>query len=117
MLVFRYGLLTIGSYHGRLLETATSLNYRLDQIYSVRAKRWLDVHGDYTKSWPRHYFFTSTICRFMAFVATANRFEREAIYFDSRIATDTDRLVLFLHQSAPLDANRHEAVRWSGLFG
>ena len=85
----------IGSYHGRLLEAATSLNYRLGQIYKKRDKDWLDVNGDYTKGWPDHYFFNSTIYRFMAFVALANRFEREAIYIDSRIANDTDRLFVF----------------------
>ncbi len=85
----------IGSYHGRLLEAAISLNYRLGQIYSKRDEHWLEVDGDYTKRWPRHYFFNSTIYRFMAFVALANRFEREAIYIDSRIADDTDRLFLY----------------------
>jgi hypothetical protein len=86
---------TIGSYRGRLLEAGTSLNYRLGQIYNKRDKGWLDVRGDYTKRWPRHYFFNSTIYRFMAFVALANRFEREAIYIESRYAEETDRLFLF----------------------
>lgn len=85
----------IGSYHGSLLETAVSLNYRLGQIYRKRDKHWLDVNGDYTKRWPRHHFFNSTVYRFMAFVAVANHFEREAIYIDSRIADDTDRLFLY----------------------
>lgn len=85
----------IGDYHGRLLEAATALNYRLGQIYAKRREHWLDVNGDYTKRWPRHYFFNSTVYRFMAFVALANRFEREAIYIDSRIAGDTDRLFVF----------------------
>ena len=87
--------LKIGGYHGRLLESATSLNYRLGQIYNKRQEHWLEVRGDYAKRWPRHYFFNSTIYRFMAFVALANRFERDAIYIDSRIADDTDRLFLF----------------------
>jgi hypothetical protein len=85
----------IGGYHGRLLEAATSLNYRLGTIYAKRDRRWLDVDGDYARRWPRHYFFNSTIYRFMAFVAVANRFEREAIYIDSRIADPTDRLFVF----------------------
>ena len=85
----------IGAYHGRLLETATSLNYRLGQIYAKRDETWLDVNGDYTKRWPRHYFFNSTIYRFMALVGIANRFEREAIYIDSRIADATNRLFVF----------------------
>ncbi len=85
----------IGGYHGRLLEAATSLNYRLGQIYAKRREKWLDVRGDYTKRWPRHYFFNSTVYRFMVFTALANRFEREAIYIDSRIADPTDRLFLF----------------------
>lgn len=85
----------IGGYHGRLLEAATSLNYRIGQIYKKRDKHWLDVKGDYTKRWPRHHFFNSTVYRFMAFVGLANSFEREAIYIDSRIADDTDRLFLY----------------------
>ena len=85
----------IGGYHGRLLETATSLNYRLGQIYAKRSEHWLNVEGDYTKRWPRHYFFNSTVYRFMAFEGVANHFEREAIYIDSRIAEPTDRLFLY----------------------
>lgn len=85
----------IGSYHGRLLEAAVSLNYRLNQIYDKRAKGWLNVQGEYTKRWPHHQFFNSTIYRFMAFVAVANRFEREAIYIDSRIAGKRDQLFLY----------------------
>ena len=85
----------IGGYHGRLLEAATSLNYRLGKIYEKREHDWLNVNGDYTKRWPRHHFFNTTIYRFMTFVALASRFEGEAIYIDSRIAEDTDRLFLF----------------------
>jgi hypothetical protein len=85
----------IGNYHGRLLEAAISLNYRLGQIYSKRDRHWLDVDGRYTRRWPRHYFFNSTIYRFMAFVALANHFEREAIYIDSRISDETDSLFLY----------------------
>jgi hypothetical protein len=85
----------IGTYHGRLLEASVSLNYRLNQIYDKRAKGWLNVQQDYAQRWPRHQFFNSTIYRFMAFAAVANRFEREAIYIDSRIADKTDRLFLY----------------------
>jgi hypothetical protein len=85
----------IGGYHGRLLETATSLNYRLLKIYEKRDEPWLQADGDYTKRWPDGYFFNSTIYRFMAFVAVANRFEREALYVDSRIGTKTDRLFVY----------------------
>ena len=100
----------IGSYHGRLLETGTALNYRLGQIYKKRSELWLNVSGDYSKRWPRHYFFNSTIYRFIGFVALCNRFEREALYIDSRIADPTDRLFVFYVK----------ALRWTltetGLF-
>jgi hypothetical protein len=41
-----------GDYHGRLLEAATSLNYRLGQIYNKRHEHWLCVQGNYTRRWP-----------------------------------------------------------------
>lgn len=85
----------IGSYHGRLLEAGSALHYRLIQIYDKRHKRWLNVSGRYRERYPRHYFFNSTVYRFMAFAAVANRFEREAIYIDSRFADPTDRLFVF----------------------
>jgi hypothetical protein len=85
----------IGTYQGRLLEAAANLNYRINEIYRSRSKGWLNVSGDYTKRWPRGYFFNSTVLRLITFVALAESFEREAIYIDSRIANPTDRLFLF----------------------
>src|SRR4051812_20390928 len=71
----------IGVYHGRLLETAVSLHLRLGRIYEKRDADWIDVNGIYDpRDWGERYFYPSSVYRFMAFTAIANRFERDAIF-------------------------------------
>ncbi len=84
----------IGTYQGRLLEAAANLNYRINEIYRSRSKGWLNVDGDYTKRWPRGYFFNSTVLRLITFVAVAESFEREAIYIDAVVSTPMCRATL-----------------------
>jgi hypothetical protein len=94
----------IGAYHGRLLESATSLNYRLVNLAANWNEGWLRVNGDYARPLTEdYYYFPTTIYRFMAFAALANRFERAAIFIDSRIAEENDqRFVLYV-----------KAMRWA----
>src|SRR5687767_2951191 len=39
----------IGRYHGRLLNAANSMNYRMWNLYSNEGKGWLDLKGDYSR--------------------------------------------------------------------
>jgi hypothetical protein len=86
----------VGAYHGRLLEAAITLNYRLFNLGKWWKKGWLHVHGDYARPLTEgDYYFPTTVYRFMAFMSLANRFERAAIFIDSRFAEDNDQLFVF----------------------
>jgi hypothetical protein len=85
----------IGEYHGRLLQASTSFSYRITNLLNNADQGWLNVHGDYGRRMEDRYYFRTTVCRFMTLMALAARFEREAIFIDSRIAEPTDRLFLF----------------------
>ncbi|HEY3946080.1 MAG TPA: hypothetical protein VGL78_12705 [Solirubrobacteraceae bacterium] len=92
----------VGGFRGRLLEAATSLNYRLDNLRENRceivgadcSETWLAVGGDYSSPSTERYYFRSTIYRFMALTAIANRFERAAIYVDPRFSEREDELIV-----------------------
>ena len=77
----------IGRYHGRLLQTSNSLNYRFWNLYSNAHAGWLDVGGDYSRS---GYYFISFVHRFLAVCTLIRQFENEAIYVDARIAEKKD---------------------------
>lgn len=93
----------VGGYRGRLLEAATSLNYRLDNLRENRresvggdcSEAWLDVKADYASPSTERYYFRSTVYRFMALIAVANRFERAAVYVDPRFGEPEDELIVF----------------------
>jgi hypothetical protein len=93
----------VGAYRGRLLEAATSLNYRLDNLRENQRKYvgedcsevWLCVNGEFSAPSTERYYFRSTIYRFMALVAVTNRFERAAIYVDPRYGEREDELLVF----------------------
>jgi hypothetical protein len=86
----------VGAYRGRLLEAAVSLNYRLFNLGKWWRQGWLHVDGDYSRPLTEgDYYFPTTVYRFMAFMALANRFERAAIFIDSRFAEKDDQLFVF----------------------
>jgi hypothetical protein len=80
-----------GRYHGRLLNAANSLNYRLWNLYSNHQNEWLKVDGRYEQG---GYYFSSTAHRLMSFFALVRLVESEAILLDARIATKKDFLFL-----------------------
>jgi hypothetical protein len=79
----------VGRYHGRLIEAAERLNYRMWNLYANEPKGWLSVDGDFTRP-EKHYYFASTVYRFLSVMALVRRFESEAIFIDSRIAEEED---------------------------
>jgi len=81
----------IGLYHGRLLEAALDLNYRLVNLCVNWEQGWLDVGGDFQAAPPAHHYLRSTAFRFIRLAGVADRFERTAIVVDARIAAQTDQ--------------------------
>ena len=71
----------IARYHGGLVEHATSWNYRMANMFANVEKGWLGVGGDYRG---RHYYIDSTVHRWLALLALAQRFEAEEIFIDAR---------------------------------
>lgn len=81
----------IGAYHGRLLEAALDLNFRLLNINANWEAGWLNVGGGYQTPPPAQHYLRTTAFRFIRLAGLANRFEREAIVVDARIADGTDQ--------------------------
>ncbi|OGF57084.1 MAG: hypothetical protein A2Z21_05025 [Candidatus Fraserbacteria bacterium RBG_16_55_9] len=90
----------IGSYHGRLLTAANSMNYRFWNFYKNPDRGWLDVGGDYQAP---GYYFVSFVHRFLSVCSLIRQFEAEAMYIDSRIASKTDFIFM----------NYLGAIRWA----
>lgn len=82
----------IGSHHGRLLNAANSMNYRLWNLYANHEKAWLDVSGDYTNQ--DFYYFRSSVYRFLNVCALVRQLEAEAVLLDTRIAQKKDFVFL-----------------------
>jgi len=78
----------IGLYHGRLLNAADSMNYRLFDLYENHEKGWLTRRKYNAMS----DYFHSSVYRFMNVCSLIRQFEREALYVDGRIAEKTDFL-------------------------
>jgi len=81
----------IGRYHGRLVEAADQWRNRMNNLYDHQVERRLAVDGRYDA---RHYYFGTTVYRFMTLAALARQFESEAFYLDARIAEKSDLDVL-----------------------
>jgi len=88
----------IGLHHGRLLNAANSMNYRMWNLYANHDKGWLDVNGDYSD--PKAYYFRSSVYRFLNVCALLRQLDTEAILLDSRIAQKKD--FTFLNYAAAL---------------
>jgi hypothetical protein len=72
----------IGRYHGGLLEYATSWNYRVLNFFQNIHKPWM-VRGAVYRDQP-HYYFHSSVYRFLTVLSLAQQFESEQIYIDAR---------------------------------
>jgi hypothetical protein len=101
---------TIGRYHGRLLQTSNSLNYRLWNLYTNHDKGWLSVDGNYSSA---GYYFLSTVYRFISVFALVRQLETEAILLDARIAEKKD--YTFLNYVAALHWVMTDAALFEGL--
>ena len=88
----------IGRYHGRLLNAANSMNYRLWNFYANQEQGWLYVGGKYGN--PDNYYFRSFVYRFLNIFALIRQLETEAVLLDARIAEKKD--FVFLNYAAAL---------------
>ena len=101
----------IGRYHGRLLNAANSMNYRLWNLYKNWEKGWLDVNGDYANT--ELYYFRSSVYRFLNVCTLIRQLESEAILLDARIAQKDD--FVFLNYAAVLNWVMTDADLIDGL--
>lgn len=76
----------VGTYDGRLLESAADLCVRMSNIIETADPKWLIPRPGN----PPEYFLASTVFRFVALMRLAVAFDREAIYFDPEIASHHD---------------------------
>lgn len=95
----------IGQFHGRLVEAASAMNYRLLNLEKNR-KRYIEEGWLRREKAPLRllrrrrydgygYYYRTTVARFLMLAALSNKFEHEALFIDSRIAEPTDRTFLF----------------------
>lgn len=82
----------IGRHHGRLLNAANSMNFRMWNLYTNHDKNWLDANGNYAD--PAFYYFRSTVYRFLNVCALVRVLETEAVMLDARIAPEKDFVFL-----------------------
>lgn len=101
----------IGRYHGRLLNAATSLNYRLWNLYAHHDRGWLNVNGVYYQG--AGYYFVSTVYRFLSVFALIRQLETEAVLLDRRIAEKKD--YTFLNYAAALHWVMTDVALFDGL--
>lgn len=101
----------IGRYHGRLLNAANSMNYRLWNLYKNWKKGWLDANGDYTNA--DLYYFRSSVYRFLNVCSLIRQLESEAILLDARIAQKDD--FVFLNYAAALNWVMTDVALTEGL--
>lgn len=73
-----------GRYRGRMVEAAYEFHIRMTNLYSSDGYAWLTAPRGYHE---RHYFFHTTVLRFLALLSIANRFERDAFYIESQLAS------------------------------
>lgn len=102
----------ISKYHGRVLESAESLNHRLWNLQKNQGKGWLKLNGKYEEA-AQHYYFRTTIHRMLTFLGQLKEFQDEAIYIDARIAEKTD--VLFLMYAKALEWTLTDVALFDGL--
>lgn len=88
----------IGRYHGRLLNAANSMNYRLWNLYANHQEGWLAVNGKYSN--PKSYYFRTSVYRFLNVCNLVRQLESEAVLLDARIAKKED--FVFLNYAAAL---------------
>ncbi len=100
----------IGRHHGRLLNAANSMNYRLWNLYENHQKGWLSTNGDFAKT---GYYFRSSVYRFLNVGAMVRQLEAEAVLLDTRIARRSD--FIFLNYASALHWVMTDAALTEGL--
>lgn len=74
-------------YKVQLLTACEDLNHRLWNFSHNHDKGWINVAGDYKGD---HYYFLSTVYRFLCTFAWIKKITKEIIYLDTTIATKED---------------------------
>jgi hypothetical protein len=72
----------IARYHGGFVEHAISWNYRMLNLFRNVGEPWLKLEGIYRDR--SHYYFHSTVYRFLALLSLAQQFETEQVFIDAR---------------------------------
>jgi hypothetical protein len=85
----------IGQYHGRLLEAATSFNYRLVNLDEKWPKGWHSVSGKFAAPSQVQEYLRTLVYRFLVLQGLVTRFQREVMFIDSRIGKRDDQVFLF----------------------
>jgi hypothetical protein len=74
----------IGKYHGRMLEAAVDWDRRMRQLYDEQWKYMCPGEKRYEHE---QYLYHSVIFRFLSLLSIARKFEAEAFFIDSQIAS------------------------------
>lgn len=78
-----------------LLNVCEEMNYRLCNMAYNYKKNWITVDHDYTRE---HYYFHSTVYKFLCLYGWINKIKKEMIYLDTTIASKEDlEFIKFLH--------------------
>ena len=101
----------IGRYHGRLLNAANSMNYRLWNLYLNHDKGWLSRNCDHANA--DGYYFKTSVYRFLNVSALVRQIEFEALLLDPKIAKKND--FTFLNYIAALHWAMTDVALTDGL--
>lgn len=102
----------ISCFHGRVLESAESVNHRLWNLQENQNKGWLRLNGQY-QTVGGNYYFRTTIHRLIVLLIYLQHFQNEAIFIDARIAESTD--LSFLKYAKALEWTLADVALFKGL--
>jgi hypothetical protein len=85
----------IGQFHGRLLEAASSFNYRLVNLDENWQEGWHKAGGIFDLPPDRLHYLRTLAYRFVVLQGLVTRFQHEVMFIDSRIGKREDRTFLF----------------------
>jgi hypothetical protein len=77
----------IAKHRARLVEAAESYHHRMLNIYENAEREWFDVRGDYGTL---HYYFHSSVLRFVTLLAHVHHFERSSLVLDRSVAKEDE---------------------------
>jgi hypothetical protein len=77
----------IAKYKVHLLTTCEDLSHRLWNLSNNHDRNWIKINGDYGGD---HYYFHSTVYKFLCLYAWVGKVKKEMIYLDTTIASKED---------------------------